>query len=122
MPAIIEFPQIVQDAIKIFGHIFANEPERQHFGEYLTGLLLAQRKTVNGMNTEFAETTDQSCLNRWITSVDWDEGQLNEERLKFHQKDPSTRYCEDGTIAIDIESLGRLSGEANACDRCCSLN
>ena len=84
MPAIVEFPQVVQDAIKRFGHIFINEPEKQHFGEYLTGLLLAQRKTVNGMNAEFAQTTDQSCLNRWITSVKWNVEQLNEERLRFH--------------------------------------
>jgi len=58
MPATVEFPQVVEDAIKRFGYIFANEPERQHFGEYLTGLLLAQRKTVNGINAEFAQTTD----------------------------------------------------------------
>ena len=101
MPAIVEFPQIVQEAIKKFGHLFVNEPERQHFGEYLTGLLLAQRKTVNGINAEFAHTTDQSCLNRWITNVDWNVEQLNEERLKFHQEDPTTRYSEYGTIALD---------------------
>jgi hypothetical protein len=101
MPAIVEFPQVVEDAIKRFGHIFANEPERQHFGEYLTGLLLAQRKTVNGMNAEFAQTTDQSCLNRWITSVDWSVETLNEERLQFHQEDPTTRYSKYGTIALD---------------------
>jgi hypothetical protein len=111
MPAIVEFPQIVQEAIKKFGHLFANEPERQHFGEYLTCLLLAQRKTVNGMNAEFAQTTDQSCLNRWITSVDWDVEQLNEERLRFHQEDPTTRYSEYGTIALDdvlIDHEGRF--------------
>jgi len=101
MPAIVEFPQVVEDAIKRFGHVFANEPERQHFGEYLTGLLLAQRKTVNGMNAEFAQTTDQSCLNRWITSVDWSVETLNEERLQFHQEDPTTRYSKYGTIALD---------------------
>jgi len=101
MPAIVEFPQVVEDAIKRFGHIFVNEPERQHFGEYLTGLLLAQRKTVNGMNAEFAQTTDQSCLNRWITSVDWSVETLNEERLQFHQEDPTTRYSKYGTIALD---------------------
>jgi hypothetical protein len=101
MPAIVEFPQVVEDAIKRFGHIFANEPERQHFGEYLTGLLLAQRKTVNGINAEFAKTTDQSCLNRWITSVDWSVETLNEERLQFHQEDPTTRYSKYGTIALD---------------------
>ena len=111
MPAIIEFPEVVQKAIENFGHIFANEPERQHFGEYLTGLLLAQRKTVNGINAEFAQTTDQSCLNRWITSVDWNVEQLNEERLRFHQQDGSTKYSEHGTIAIDnvlIDHDGKL--------------
>ena len=114
MPAIVEFPQVVEDAIKRFGYIFANEPERQHFGEYLTGLLLAQRKTVNGINAEFAQTTDQSCLNRWITSVNWDVKELNEERLRFHQEDPQTRYSEYGSIALDdvlIDHEGQLIEE-----------
>lgn len=60
---------------------------------------MAQRKTVNGMNA--AQTTDQSCLNRWITSVDWNVETLNEERLQFHQEDPTTRYSKYGTIALD---------------------
>ena len=29
-------------------------------GEYLTGLMIAERKSVSGINREFAETTDQS--------------------------------------------------------------
>jgi hypothetical protein len=47
----------------VAGH-FANTPERRHFAEYLTGLFIAERKTVSGINREFAVTTDQSCLNR----------------------------------------------------------
>ena len=39
MPAIVEFPTIVQEAMATFGHVFPNEPERVHFAEYLTGLL-----------------------------------------------------------------------------------
>jgi hypothetical protein len=69
MPAIIEFPTLVQHAVAQFGAVFANEPERRHFAEYLTGLLVAEKKTVSGINAEFAQTTDQSCLNRWITEV-----------------------------------------------------
>jgi hypothetical protein len=67
MPAIIEFPTLVQHAVGQFGTLFANAPERRHFAEYLTGLLVAEKKTVSGINAEFAQTTDQSCLNRWIT-------------------------------------------------------
>lgn len=51
MPATIEFRQVVENVIARVGHIFSNKPERQHFGEYLTGLLLAQRKSVNGIGT-----------------------------------------------------------------------
>jgi len=45
MPGIVEFPTVVQQAGKPFGDVFANEPERQHFGEYLTGLLVVEKKT-----------------------------------------------------------------------------
>ena len=101
MPGIAEFPSLVQNAIKRFGHLFANEPERVHFGECLTGLLVASRKTVTSINAEFAMTTDRSCLNRWITQVGWDPERLNGARLAWHQKATSTRYSRQGVIAID---------------------
>jgi hypothetical protein len=101
MPGIIEFPQVVRDAVEQFGDVFANEPQRRHFAEYLTGLMIAERKSVSGINREFAETTDQSCLNRFVTEADWDAEALNERRLEWHQRDSSTRYSDRGVIAID---------------------
>jgi hypothetical protein len=56
MPAIIEFPAVVLDALDQFGDLFASEPQRRHFAEYLTGLMVAQRKTVLGIHDEFAQT------------------------------------------------------------------
>jgi hypothetical protein len=111
MPAIIEFPTLVQDAVEQFGAVFANEPERRHFAEYLTGLLVAEKKTVSGINAEFAQTTDQSCLNRWITEVEWDGGKLNEQRLAWLQEDPQTRYAPSRVIPIDntlVDHSGKL--------------
>lgn len=111
MPAIIEFPTLVQDAVEQFGAVFANEPERRHFAEYLTGLLVAEKKTVSGINAEFAQTTDQSCLNRWITEVEWNVGKLNEQRLAWLQEDPQTRYAPSGVIPIDntlVDHSGKL--------------
>lgn len=69
MPGIVEYPQVVREALETYGDLFANEPERRHFAEYLTGLMIADRKTVSGINAEFAQTTDQSCLNRFVTEV-----------------------------------------------------
>ena len=89
--------------------------ERRHFAEYLTGLYVAARKNVVGINTEFAESTDQSCLNRWITEVPWDVQQLNEARLQELQQDPSSRYSARGVIALDnvlISHQGQLIEDA----------
>jgi hypothetical protein len=118
MPAIIEFPTLVQDAVDRFGAVFANAPERRHFAEYLTGLLVAEKKTVSGINAEFAQTTDQSCLNRWITEVDWEVAKLNKQRLAWLQEAPQTRYAPSGVIPIDntlVDQSGKLSEEVGYC-------
>jgi hypothetical protein len=107
MPGIIEFPQVVQDALAQFGDLFDNEPQRRHFAEYLTGLMIAERKTVLGIHDEFAQTTDQSCLNRFLTEAPWDVEDLNRRRLELLQKDPSTRYSDQGVIPIDNTLIDR---------------
>lgn len=101
MPAIVEFPSVVVEALEQFGDLFANKPARRHLAEYLTGLMVAQRKNVSAISRQFAKTTDQSCLNRWLTEADWDVEQLNLRRLEWLQQDPSTRYSARGVIALD---------------------
>jgi hypothetical protein len=41
MPAIVEFPTVVQDLLAAYGDLLANAPERRHFATYLTGLFIA---------------------------------------------------------------------------------
>jgi hypothetical protein len=101
MPAIVEFPHVVKQALQQFGDLFAVEPQRKHFAEYLTGLMIASNKTVTGINGEFVNTTDQSCLNRFLSEVAWSEAELNNRRLKYLQESPDTCYSERGIIAID---------------------
>jgi SRSO17 transposase len=111
MPTIVNFPTVVKDALDVFGDLFAHEPERRHFAEYLTGLMIAEKKTVSGINREFVVTTDQSCLNRWLTEVSWDVKALNDRRLAWLQGDPKTRYSSRGVIAIDktrVDHTGKL--------------
>jgi hypothetical protein len=111
MPTIVEFPRIVADALESFGDLFPNHPQRRHFAEYVTGLIVAKNKTVAGMNAEFVNTTDQSCLNRFVTEAEWNVDQLNARRLELLQEDPTTQYCDRGVIALDdvlIDHDGKL--------------
>src|SRR5271156_5334214 len=101
MAGIVEFPQVVEEALDDFGDLLPNEPQRRHFGEYLTGLFVAKRKNVSGINREFAQPTDQSCLNRFLTDAEWVPQQVNQRRLDLLQQDPTTRYSVHGVIPID---------------------
>ena len=115
MAGIIDFPQVVQDALRDFADLLPNEPQRRHFAEYLTGLYVAERKNVSGINWEFAQTTDQSCLNRFLTEATWDVKQVNQRRLDGLQQEPSTRYSAHGVIPIDntlIDHHGELIADA----------
>jgi hypothetical protein len=101
MPAIVAIPQVVEEILLQFGDLFPNQPARVHLAEYITGLIVADRKTVSGISREFAATTDQSCLNRWLTDAKWDVDRINAHRLEWLQQNPTTRYRQDGVIAID---------------------
>lgn len=101
MPAILEIPTVIAAAMPDFHDLFANEPQRRHLAEYLTGLIVSPRKTVNAMSGEFPMSTDQSCWNRFLTDSEWDPQAVNERRLQLLQQDPSMRYHEQGVIAID---------------------
>jgi DDE superfamily endonuclease len=115
MPAIVAIPQVVEELLVQFGDVFPNEPSRRHFVEYLTGLFIAEHKTVSGITREFPGATDQSCLNRWLTEAPWDADRINQHRLEWLQHDPTTRYRHDGVIAIDntlIDHDGKLIEDA----------
>ena len=101
MARIVAIPRVVEQSVEHFADLFACEPQRRHFAEYLTGLMVASRKTVNGISDEFLDATDQSCLNRFLTEVPWNAEQLNERRLELLQRDPATRYHDQGVIALD---------------------
>src|SRR5512133_2805442 len=107
MPGIVDFPTVVRDAVVRFGDFFANDCQRRHFAEYLTGLFVAQRKTVIGIHEAFAHTTDQSCLNRFLTEVAWNADSLNERRLELLQQDPPTRHSAQGGIPNDNTLIDR---------------
>ncbi|MCZ2340763.1 MAG: IS701 family transposase [Bacteroidales bacterium] len=111
MAGIIEFPQVVQSTLQDFGDLFANAAQRRHFAEYLTGLSVADRKTICGINAQFAQTSDPSCLNRFFHLETWDVVAINTRRLELLQKDSDTRYSDHGVIPIDdtlIDHDGKL--------------
>ncbi|MCZ7570776.1 MAG: hypothetical protein M5U01_19625 [Ardenticatenaceae bacterium] len=48
MPAIIGFPRVVEEVLSQYREVFGTEAARRHVAEYLTGLMIAEHKTVSG--------------------------------------------------------------------------
>jgi hypothetical protein len=48
---IVEFAEIVKEAIEQIGHLFTNDPEKVHFAEYLTGLMVVVSSHVDFSKT-----------------------------------------------------------------------
>ena len=108
MPGIVEFPQVVQDAVAQYGDLFANECQRRHFAEYLTGLMVAERKTVLG-NQPRVRPDHRSVLPQPVPHrgrVGRPEPSTNDDWSEL-QKDPSTRYSDQGVIPIDNTLIDR---------------
>jgi hypothetical protein len=115
MPGSVEDPTLLPEAVDPYGALFANEAQRRHFAEDLTGLFVAERKTVLGLPDEFAQTTDQSCLHRFLTHVAWQVKDLNLRRLDLLREDPGTRSSDPGVLPIEntlIDREGRLIPDA----------
>jgi len=108
MPAIIHPPHIIQNAMDEFiADHFQNEPQRKHCANDLTGLFLAQSKTVAGITGEIVGASDQSCLNppndetTQMNEVEWDHEELNATRINWLQQFEGTKFSQNGIIALD---------------------
>ena len=92
---IITPPKIVQDALNEFlAAQLHNNPQRKHLAHYLTGLMIADNKTITGMTNEMPNASDQSCLNRFLTEVDWDHHAMNQSRIDWLQQFDDTKFHE----------------------------
>jgi hypothetical protein len=109
---IIRPPKLVQETLdNILAPLFKNTPQRNHLANYTTGLMISANKTVAGMTNEMPNASDQSCLNRFLTEVEWDEQRMNELRIEWLQQFDDMQFHERGAIALDdvlLEKSGKF--------------
>ena len=80
---IVDYPKIVTASLKHFGPAFQTAAQRQHFCQYVTGLMAGDKGTVRAISNLFLGRPDQSVLNKFITQEEWAEHELNERRIEF---------------------------------------
>lgn len=121
---IVQFPSIVADNLTNFAPVFQTKEQLKHFCEYVTGLIVGDKKTVAALNALFLNNNDQSSLNKFLTQANWDEHELNWRRIemelaRLHRRPVSAkagRLIIDDTLAhhprCHIEGLAYLKDHA----------
>ena len=76
---IIEIPKELRKSLEIYRDIFT-KPQFNHFQNLITGIIVSDNKTIQEINDCFGKK-DQSSLNRFVTSSDWNENKVEQIRI-----------------------------------------
>jgi SRSO17 transposase len=74
---IVEFPSYVEELSAEFRPLFEQERQVNQFKRLMTGFVMAEQKTIAHMNGLFTFHTNQSNLNRFVTSSDWNQTEMS---------------------------------------------
>ncbi len=112
-------PEPLEAYARHFDNLLGRSNQREGFRRYLEGLLLPteRHKTLTGLvNAEplvGAQLPRAQKLQWFLSESDWDERQVQAERLTLLREDPSTAPTADGVLVID-ETGDRKDGHHTA--------
>ena len=106
MLPIVQIPQVVEHFASHFESVFSEQSEYRSFQRYMSGLIVSENKTVEGINRHFVvEVRHQVTLNRFLTASVFDWQELNAVRLAFLQSRSQTCFktsgITKGVLSID---------------------
>lgn len=101
MVPVVELPEIVRHYRHWFEPVFSEEALIQ-FQRYLSGLLVSENKTVQGINRLVVyESRCQSSLNRLLTGNSFEPQELKRQRLAMLNSLAGTRIKKKGVLSLD---------------------
>ena len=101
MVPLVAIPDIVHHYAPFFAPVFSPQALEQ-FQRYVSGLMVSDNKTVDGINRLFVlDTRNQSSLNRLLTESPFSLGTLNRCRLALLQRLPATEMKSKGVLSLD---------------------
>jgi hypothetical protein len=111
MIPLLEFPEIVEQYAHFFREVFSEEAWIE-FKRYVSGLLVSENKTVDGINRLFIiESRNQSSLNRLMTESQYQLDELNQGRLRMLDSQVGTQMKPKGVFSIDDTLLSYVGQE-----------
>ncbi len=80
---IVKHPPIVEEHSPRLEQVFSNSNQYEHFKNYVTGLLILENKSLANISRCILESADKTNLSRFFSEANWDEGEVNQERISY---------------------------------------
>ena len=101
MIPLVEIPELVRHYAPFFESVFSEEAFCQ-FQRYISGLIVSDNKTVDGINRIFVkEVRHQSSLNRPLSESPFSIEDLHRARLNMLESLPGTQFKPKGVLSLD---------------------
>ena len=101
MLPLVEIPELVRHYAPFFATVFSPDAFA-HFQRYVSGLIVSENKTVDGINRLFVlDVRNQSSLNRWLTESPFSVDAVNQARLALLASLAGTELKPQGVLSID---------------------
>ena len=93
---VIRIPKFIDELSSDFSSLFPQHRQMKQFQRLLTGFILSEKHSIAHMNGIFMEHTNQSNLNRFITSQCWNVNDVNAIKISM-----INRVENEGIVVID---------------------
>ncbi len=101
MIPLVALPEVVRHYAPHFAPVFS-EAALLQFQRYISGLIVSENKTVEGINRLFVQDSrNQSSLNRLLTESPFSVERLNQARLTLLASLPGTAMKPKGVLSLD---------------------
>src|SRR6266850_112897 len=74
---------VVEEMAGNFKTIFANEPEYEQFKNYLSGLVVVERKNFSQIASRMINSADKTNISRFMNNELWSGKELNDKRVEL---------------------------------------
>lgn len=110
---IVKHPPIIEKHSVGFKKLFSNSSQYEHLKNYLTGLMILENKSYANISRCLIESADKTNLSRFFSEADWDEIELNTERIGYmlEQTEKQRQAAKKSVLVIDdtlCEHVGSL--------------
>lgn len=109
MLPLVSIPEVISHYAAHFASVFTTR-ELEHFKRYISGLMVSENKTIEGINRLFVlDVKNQSSLNRFLTASKYEVAQLHDRRLELMNSQEQTKLkglgAHGGVLGLDDTML-----------------